>query len=230
LRVDEAARITAEYARRAREVPPDRYSLATPAALFARHEQQRVALQALNEAGIDLAKTPTLDVGCGTGAWLETLERFGARDLAGIDLLPDRVELARRRLPDVDVRCGDATRLPWADGSFSLVVVSTMFSSILDPGMTRGVADEIKRVLDDRGSVLWYDFRYRNPGNPNVRGISRREVRELFAGFEGKLRRTTLAPPVARRLVPRSHLAAVVLQATRVPNTHLLGVLTRSPG
>jgi len=50
------------------------------------------------------------------------------------------------------------------------------------------------------GGVLWYDFIYDNPENPDVRGVPIRRIRELFP--EGRMRywRLTLAPPIARRV------------------------------
>ena len=69
-----------------------------------------------------------------TGGKLWTLLRLGfdpAR-LVGNELLPERVAAARQRLPAATrLLEGDATQLALPDGSFDLVVASTVFSSIL---------------------------------------------------------------------------------------------------
>ena len=152
----------------------------------------------------------------------------GPSALAGIDLLPERVEAARRRLtPGADIRDGDASALPWDAGVFDIVLQSTVFSSILDAGMRTAVAAEMARVLAPGGVILWSDFFADNPRNRAVRGMRRREIARLFPGFHAELRRISLAAPLARAIAPRSLLAASLLEHLRVLNTHYVGVLTR---
>jgi hypothetical protein len=50
--------------------------------------------------------------------------------------------------------------------------------------------------------VLWYDFAYNNPRNPDVLGVPLREVRVLFSGGRIMARLITLAPPLARLVCP----------------------------
>jgi len=219
--MSEADRILEELRRREREVPADFYSLDRPANLFLRHGQERALRKALEEIG-PLAGKRVLEVGCGSGNWLEMLE--GA-SLSGIELDPGRAASAAARFPDADIRSGDASHLPWTDDSFDLVLQSTVFSSILDTDMRRAVASEMLRVLAPGGAILWYDFFVNNPSNPNVRGVRRREIEALFPGCRVALRRVTLAPPLARRIVPVSWTFAALLEALRVFDTHYLGVI-----
>ncbi|WP_433783383.1 class I SAM-dependent methyltransferase [Actinomycetospora sp. CA-101289] len=226
----EAERIRAEYRRRAAEIPADRYDPVAPVNVFFRQGVERAALAALRRAGaLPLTGHRVLDVGCGVGAWLALLETWGARraDLAGIDLVPDRVTACRERLAGADIRLGDGAELPWETGTFDVVLQSVVFSSILAPEVRRGVADEMARVLAPSGVVLWYDFFVGNPANPHVRRIGRDEIRSLFPGFSLDLRRATLAPPLARALVPRLRPLAVALGAAHVADTHHVGTLRR---
>ena len=85
--------------------------------------------------------------------------------------------------PSADLRVGDAAEMPWADDMFKLVVISTVMTSILDAEVRRAVADEVDRVLEPGGAVLWYDFRVDNPANPNVRGIYISESSDAFVAF-----------------------------------------------
>ena len=71
--------------------------------------------------------------------------------------------------------------MPWADGTFALVVTWTVFSSILSGPARAAVAAEIVRVLRPGGALLYYDFAWNNPRNPNVRGVRSREVTRLFS-------------------------------------------------
>lgn len=226
----EADRIRAEYGRRADEIADERYSAAQPAALFIRQTVERAALAALGDAGaLPLGDRRVLDVGCGEGQWLVDFETWGARAdrLAGIDLVEERAVACRARVPAADVHAGDASALPWPDGSFDVVLQSMLMSSVLDPAMRSAVTGEMARVLAPGGLVLWYDFFVDNPRNPNVRGIKRDELAGLFDGFEIAWRRVTLAPPLVRALVPRARFLASGLQALRVLDTHAVAVLRR---
>jgi SAM-dependent methyltransferase len=228
----ERRRILAENARREREVPAGRYALDRPGGLFLRQGQERALLWALREAGLlPLAGRRVLDVGCGRGAWLGMLERFGAAaaDLAGIDLEPGRVAACGAAHPGAEVRAGDAAALPWPAASFDAVLQATVFTSILDPAMRAAVAAEMRRVLRPGGAILWYDFFRDNPGNPHVRGVRRRELAALFPGCALRARRVTLAPPLARALAPRSWTLATLLEALRALDTHLIAVLRPRP-
>ena len=228
--MNEADRILEEHRRRDRELPAGFYDLDRPANLFLRHGQERALRDALERSGLlPLSGRRLLEVGCGSGNWLEILERFGARreGISGIDLDPGRAAACAARFPGADIRSGDASVLPWESGSFDLVFQGTVFSSILDPGMRRAVASEMLRVLAPAGAVLWYDFFMDNPANPNVRGVRRREMESLFPGCRVDLRRATLAPPLARRIVPVSWTLAAVLESLRVFDTHYLGMIRR---
>jgi SAM-dependent methyltransferase len=229
--VAEADRIAAEYARRAAAIPTDRYSPAAPAQLLLRQSRERAVLSALRRSGIlPLAGRRVLDVGCGIGQWLADFETWGAdrERLAGIDLLPERVEAARARLaPGADLRQGDASALPWPSAHFDVVLQSTVFSSILDARMRTAVAGEMARVLAPGGVIVWNDFFVDSPRNRAVRGERRGEIARLFPGFRVELRRVTLAAPIARAVAPRSQLAAIALEALKVLDTHYLGVIRR---
>src|SRR6266481_4478082 len=59
-----------------------------------------------------------LDVGCGTGANLELLARYGKAE--GVDVSPEALAFCRERGLQ-NVRQGEAEHLPYADASFDLV-------------------------------------------------------------------------------------------------------------
>jgi len=58
---------------------------------------------------------------------------FRPQNLIGNELLADRLAAARARLPElVRLLPGDANQLELPDGSFDVVIQSTVFTSILD--------------------------------------------------------------------------------------------------
>ncbi len=172
-----------------------------------------------------------LDIGCGSGKLLADFVCWGVRpqNLYGLDLLEDRIQAARARLPDARLLTGNAESLPFDTGFFDLVCLFTVFSSILDHRMAQNVAGEAARVLRPGGAVVWYDFRWNNPRNPNVRGMSRDEITELFPGFVAHLQSITVFPPLARRLGRLTSVLYPVLASLPLFRTHYLGLLIKPP-
>lgn len=76
-----------------------------------------------------------LDAGCGTGRNLALLgERFEPAYLAGFDLSPEALEIARRKAPSADLRTGDICAPPVTEGDLDLV---TSLDVIYIPGAER---------------------------------------------------------------------------------------------
>lgn len=222
----EEQRIRDEYARRKAAVPPDRYSVFQPAMLVTLQELERCFLGFLDRAGYaHLADKKILEVGCGHGYWLRQFVQWGAvpENLAGIDLIAERIERARATCPPgITLLTGNAARLDLPDAGFDLVVQCVVFTSILDPGTKKQVAAEMLRVLRPGGAVLWYDFRVDNPWNTNVRGVKQAEVRHLFPGCRISIRRVTLAPPLARVVAPVSPALYHLLSRLKFLCTHFV--------
>lgn len=226
----EAERIKREYARRDREIPDRFYGWERPANLLAHQEVAQEGIRQLCQAGhFPLTGRRVLDVGCGSASWLLEFVQWGANpiDLAGIDLIAERIETAKARIPSADLLLGPATALPWPDGSFDVVSQFTVFTSILAADVKRLCAAEMLRVLKPGGLVLWYDFRFNNPRNSQVKGIGQRELRSLFAPCSVSLTTITLAPPIARLVAPRSWLLALMLRKIPILCSHYLAVIRK---
>lgn len=225
------ARLRSEYAERAKSVEPGRYSLFNPAQLFAIQSRQRAVLQCLRENGFSTLKgRRILELGCGSGGvLLETLS-FGAvpGTLHGADLLFTRLRAARQPLASLPLLCADGQMLPYASESFDLTMQFTVFSSVLDDEVRRNMAQEMLRVTRPDGLILWYDF-WLNPTNLLTRGIRPSEIHALFPGCTFQFRRITLAPPIARRLVPLSWTFSLLLENLKIFNTHHLVVIRCPP-
>jgi hypothetical protein len=92
---------------------------------------------------------------------------------------------------------------------------------VLDSTIREMICNEMARVLKSDGLMIWYDF-WLNPMNPQTRGIRPAEIRRLFPNCTFQFRKITLAPPLARRVVPISWGLALLLEGFRVLNTHYL--------
>jgi len=196
--------VRAAYARREERGLEGRYSYWEPANLYLYQGRERALLSLLAEAGLlPLTDLRVLDVGCGEGAVLRDLLRYGARPekLAGVDLLLSRLASARELNPHIAFSVGDAASLPYLDGSFDLLLGFTLLSSVVEAAARRAAASEMLRVLQPGGVLVIYDF-WVNPRNPDVRPLRRAEVRRLFPGCTFNWRRVTLAPPLLRLLAP----------------------------
>ncbi len=91
-----------------------------------------------------------LDVGCGTGANLEMLARFG--DAEGVDVSEDALAFCRAR-GLTRVRVGAAEALPYADASFDLVTALDVVEHLDDDVAGLG---EMRRVLKPGGCALLF--------------------------------------------------------------------------
>jgi len=226
----DTVRISAEYERRAREIPDAFYCLSRPGNLLIYQQTVRSCIAALRRGSLfPLQERRIIDIGCGVGTWLLDFIQWGAdpANLAGVDLMPARVERARQRVSQADLRIADASNLPWPDESFDLVSQFTVFTSILDPALKRAVAGEMLRVLKPGGAILWFDFRINNPANPQVRGIRAREIRSLFPGCEVDLAPALLAPPLSRRIAGWSRPLVELLHTLPFLRTHYAGLIRK---
>lgn len=229
-RMNETERIKSAYARRDAAGKSALYSHFDVAALYTAQQREAAVLAVLKRAGVKgLASLKMLDLGCGTGGVLRDFIRYGAapENCVGVDLLLDRIEAAKKLSPNIDFRVSNAEALPFGNEEFDLVLCFTVFSSILDPGMKRNVSSEILRVLSRDGFVLWYDYHMDNPSNPDVGGVKKEEIIDLFQGCEINLTRVTLAPPIARAIAPHSVILCRLLEKLPFLRTHYLGVIKK---
>ena len=91
-----------------------------------------------------------LDVGCGTGANLVMLSRFG--DAEGVDISHDALAFCRERGLE-NVKQGAAEDLPYEDGTFDLVTALDVVEHLDDD--LAGLR-ELRRVLRPGGRVLLF--------------------------------------------------------------------------
>ena len=98
-----------------------------------------------------------LDVGCGTGSLLYYLvSSYPKAQLSGIDLVPEMLAIARRRLPpSIELREGSVEHLPFEDEQFDIVVSCSMFHYIHNP---IAVLRQIHRVLRSGGQLVITDW------------------------------------------------------------------------
>jgi SAM-dependent methyltransferase len=155
----EAERIRAEYGRRDSAAASRATGWLDPVQRLQLQELEWGLLEELGRAGVPLAGARALEVGCGSGYFLSRLLDYGAAEGVGIDLVEERIAIARERFPQLELVVGDASALPWPDASFGLVTQFTCLSSVLDGEVRRAIAAEMWRVLAPGGAIVSYDMR-----------------------------------------------------------------------
>ncbi|WP_191057631.1 class I SAM-dependent methyltransferase [Geminicoccus harenae] len=230
MRVDpEVERLRAAYAEYEQNVASCRWDINNPGFREMRNERDRLTLHLLQRHGLcPLDRLDILEIGCGEGDNLLRLLSWGAdaRRLHGIDLREDAISRAQARLPGVDLQVADARKFSTGPGTMDLVLLHTVFSSILDDQVAKAIAGQITTMLRPNGMILWYDFFIKNPVNPHTRGISRQDIRGLFPGFDINLMKTTLFPPIARRLGGLTPVLYPALAGFPLLCGHYLGMIS----
>lgn len=112
---------------------------------------RRWAALLVDAAGVEAGQA-VLDVACGTGIVArEVVDRFaGSGTVVGLDVNEAMLAVARRVCPDVSWRHGDAAELPFAGGSFDVVLCQSGLMFFPDP---LRVLRELRRVVRHDGTV-----------------------------------------------------------------------------
>lgn len=187
-------------------------------------EREQVYSQIIESLNRDASDLQMMEIGAGSGSNIFHFNGMGMdwQNLYANEISADRVEVIKSNLPTPNVYHCDALDLPF-ENSFDVVFQSTVFTSILSEPYRIAMAKKMWKMLKKDGIILWYDFEFNNPKNPNVRKATRGDVLRYFPqAVDIKFHSVTLAPPIGRRigkaywwmnaLFPflRSHLIAVV--------------------
>src|SRR5271168_5195486 len=136
---------------------------------------RRQALPQLHEvfAGRDQRKLSLLDVGCGTGRFLDSLKQVWPRlPTLGLDMSEPYVRYARRHLKrwsQINLAVGNAESLPVPDESQDAVTSIFLFHE-LPPKVRRIVFRECARVLKPGGRLILVDSLQRGD-QPDYEGL-----------------------------------------------------------
>lgn len=165
-------------------------------------ERENVYQAVLRKYFKDFKKIKFLEIGAGGGRNLAFFNSIGIpyTNIYANELLDNRIELLRRNIPGAYILPGDAMELNFIN-EFDVVFQSTVFTSILDNEFRKKLANKMWEMTKQGGLILWYDFIYNNPNNPDVRKVGVNEIKRLFHHSDKiKIRKVTLAPPIGRRV------------------------------
>jgi len=169
---------------------------------YSSSERELKYLQVLKNYFKSFEHLKLMEIGAGIGGNLLTLKRHGFKweNLYANELLEDSLETLKYNLPNSSVLPGNATDLEFK-GAFDVTFHSMVFTSILDDGFKELLAKKMYGMTKKGGMVLWYDFKYNNPKNSDVKGIGKKEILRLFPQAKKVVfHSVTLAPPIGRRV------------------------------
>lgn len=227
---DEARRVSRVYFRYGQSRRKLRaWRLDNPGNATIRAELLQTAL-AMASGGLCTADA-ILDVGCGSGWWLEALAaRPDIRaELHGVEILARRAQLAQERVPRAVVAVADIRQLPYPDARFDLTCLFTVLSSLDGRAAIQSALLEAWRVTAPAGLLLVWEPRVPNPVNPRTRMVSLRVLRETLSEASIEVRSTTVLPALTRRLGSRTELLYPRLARIGPLRTHRLTALRRQP-
>jgi arsenite methyltransferase len=137
-----------------------------------------------------------LDVGCGHGLMvIGAAKRVPKGKAIGVDIWQSADQAGNNReatehnaflegvAPLVEIRDGDARRLPFEDGSFDVVLSSWALHNIYETPERHRALEEILRVLKPGGQVLIVDIRHCREYATVFEALGLREVRVSQPSF-----------------------------------------------
>jgi SAM-dependent methyltransferase len=105
---------------------------------------------------VDVKPTSVLEIGCANGWRLKKIkERYGCH-VRGIDPSAMAIQDGQKDLGD-DIQVGVGQRIPFADGSFDVVIFG-YFLFLCEPDSWFQIIAEANRVLADKGHIIHYDY------------------------------------------------------------------------
>ncbi len=93
-------------------------------------------------------KGPLLDIACGTG---RVFPYYGNREIHGIDISKDMLQIAQKRVPKAKLSVASATEIPYPDNHFSVAITSRFICHTPEYAQ---VIREMARVVKPGGSVI----------------------------------------------------------------------------
>jgi SAM-dependent methyltransferase len=121
--------------------------LGHPSYVWRRGQDRRLALI---RQYVELRAKRILDVGCGLGMYVSRFRQF-SDDVYGVDVDPDKIARAGEWLPNL--RVAPAEELPYADGSFDVILLNEVIEHVDDDRQTIA---EAFRVLAPGGHIIIY--------------------------------------------------------------------------
>jgi SAM-dependent methyltransferase len=171
--------------------------------VFNRHVYANAAhgvLRGLAAAGVSIRDRRVLDVGSGTGFWVELWRREGAATVAGSDLVPSAVERLHTRFPGSEFTVADVTeQAPFPGAQFDVVTIMSVLHHIVDEQRFDRALVNLAAQLTPDGRLAVLDpvvvrGRWMPPEAEGAHNVARTLARWQQAAADAGLRISTITP------------------------------------
>lgn len=189
-------------------------------------ERELIYKQIITKYFKQLNTLKILEIGAGTGGNLNAFIKFGipANHIIANELIKERINVLKLKYPESIIIEGNALDIN-EDYKFDVVFQSTVFTSILDDEFKKKLANKMLDLTNQNGIIIWYDFIYNNPKNKDVKGVTKKEIKQLFAAASKiHFYSVTLAPPIGRRV---GKLYAIINKLFPFLRSHVIAVIEK---
>lgn len=141
----------------------------------------------VKDLAISLRCTSILEIGCGTGIDLRLFPE--SMNIHGVDLNDTALNIAKEKLPNLDIKKSSISDLPFEDSSIDFVFTHQLLNYLDDDILEKGVAemyrvakryimnceryDELEKQIDDNSRFRnmqkrWQDYKVRIVSNVDM--------------------------------------------------------------
>ena len=197
-------------------------------------ERKKLALLKKVEFAGKLQFCKVIDIGGGSGSNVLRMVEYGVppENIVYNEIFEPRYKNALKRLPrDTETILCDACELDKTHNErYDIVCMNTVMTSILEDEIRIRLANRIWKIIKPGGGILWYDFKYNNPKNPNVKKVTTADLNNLFPEGKISIKSATLAPPIARSLIKIPFLGVALLKILNVYplGTHIVAFIQKN--
>ena len=145
-----------------------------------------------------------LDVGCGTGIFLDMMRRQGEWEVFGVEINEEAAKYAREKL-QLDVFAGDLSEANFPTSYFDVVTLWHVLEHLHEP---RSVLREIYRILRDDGWLLL--------SLPNAASCEAQLFKEFWAGLDIPRHLYVFTPAAVKELLRQESFETVKLRTQSI--------------
>lgn len=179
----------------------------------------------------DFANLKITDIGSGYGFNILEFIRMGflPQNITAVEMIKERADFSKGIIPQsVVIYNQNAMEAPIENSSQDIVFQSAVLTSILDDEYKKRLANRMWELLKPGGAILYYDFIYNNPKNPDVKGVPLSEIKLLFPNGKFKFKkRVTLAMPISRAICKIHPSSYHLFNFFKFLRTHLLCLIVK---
>jgi 2-polyprenyl-3-methyl-5-hydroxy-6-metoxy-1,4-benzoquinol methylase len=122
--------------------------------------RRKILVRYLPDLSIKFSEANLLDIGSGTGFWLEQWRSLGVRSMRGTDITEVSVERLKKTFADADITqldiSGDLAGLHWGE-SFDVISAFDVLFHITEDSRFQTAFENISTLLKPRGYFLFSD-------------------------------------------------------------------------